>query len=143
MKWNLKYWDIADDFYWVPNYLGLKSIGRKKWTERDGLICIPSEQVNRAGPLYTRERKAAQNVEYLRKKEEILNHMFDLTFAIAGNSVVRELLIEPLGFKDRGPFESLGREVRDRYGWGNRNVTQQDGLFESPQSIVGVELKTG
>ena len=69
---------------WVPNYLGLKSIDRKKWTERDGFICIPSEQVNRTGRLYTRERKAAENIEYLRKKEEILNHMFDLTFAIAG-----------------------------------------------------------
>ena len=56
---------------------------------------------------------------------------------------MRELLIEPLGFEDRGPFESLGREVRDRYGWGNKNVTQQDGLFVSPQSIVGVELKDG
>ena len=143
MKWNSKYWDIVDDFYWVPNYLGLKSIGRKKWTERDGLICVPSEQVNRTGPLYTRERKATENVGDLRRKEEILNHMFDLTFAIAGDSVVWELLVEPLGFEDRGPFESFGKEVRDRYGWGNSNVTQQDGLFVSRSSIVGVELKTG
>ena len=103
MKWNSKYWDIVDDFYWVPKYLGLQSIGRKKWTERDDLICIPSERVNRSGPIYTRVGNADENVGDLRRKEEILNHMFDLTFAIAGNSVVQELLVEPLAFEDRGP----------------------------------------
>lgn len=142
MTWNSKYWDIVNDFYWVPTYLGLKSISKSKWVKQDGLICVPSELVNRTGPLYTRERKADDNAEHLKRQEEILNHMFNLTFGIAGDSVVRKLLFEPLGFEDHGPFHSLGREVATRYGWGNRNVTQQDGLFVTPRSIVGVELKT-
>ena len=129
MKWNSKYWDIVDDFYWVPSYLGLQSIGKKKWKEKNGLICVPSEQINRDGPIYTRARKATENVANLRGKEEILNHVFNLAFAIAGNSVVQELLVEPLEFNDQGFFESYGREVKDRYGWGEMNVTQQDGLF--------------
>lgn len=26
--WNQKYWDIADQFYWAPQYIGMKSIPR-------------------------------------------------------------------------------------------------------------------
>lgn len=48
----------------------------------------------------------------------------------------------PLGIPDQGPYLSLGREIRQRYGWSkSENVTQQDGLFVSPSSVFGVELK--
>ena len=143
LEWNSKYWDIVYDFYWSPKYLGFQSIGRKKWTERDGLVCIPSNEVNKNGPIYTRALREGENADDLKRKEEILNHIFNLTFGIAATSVVQKLLFEPLGFEDQGPIESLGREVRTRYGWGEDNVTQQDGLFVSPASVVGVELKTG
>ena len=48
----------------------------------------------------------------------------------------------PWEFDVNGPIMSLGREVKVRYGW-KRNVTQQDGFFVSPESLVGVELKLG
>jgi hypothetical protein len=39
---------------------------------------------------------------------------------------------------------SVGREIGLRYGWRkSENVTQQDGFFVSPSSLIGVELKLG
>jgi hypothetical protein len=98
--------------------------------------------VNNTGPLYSRARKSADLVDYLHGSEEILNHLFDITFSIAPDSMINDLLLTPLGFCDSGPFESIGRESAKRYGWGVMdNVTQHDGLFVSAQSAVGVELK--
>jgi hypothetical protein len=142
MSWNSKYWDILDQLYWWPRYLGLRSISQKNWQKKDGMVCVPAELVNNSGPLYSRERKSADLVDYLHGSEEILNHLFDITFSIAPDSMVNDLLLAPLGFSDSGPFESIGRESSKRYGWGVMdNVTQHDGLFVSAQSAIGVELK--
>ena len=75
--------------------------------------------------------------------EETLNHIFDITFAITPDAVVGEILHRPLGIREEGPFQNIGREVADRYGWGEANVTQQDRFFVSPTSAIGVELKLG
>ncbi|MCP4308854.1 MAG: hypothetical protein GY788_29060 [bacterium] len=70
--------------------------------------------------------------------------MFNLTVAIAPDTVISSLFLEPLGFVDPGPFESLGREIGERYGCRkSENVTQIDGVFISEKSIAGVELKLG
>lgn len=145
MAWNAKYWDILSNLYWTPRYLGLKSISRDQWRIEGQQIFIPRELVkNVSGPLYFRNQKLDELKLHLHGQEEILNHLFNLTFAIAGDAVISKLLFEPLGFSDAGPFESLGREVGERYGWGsNATVTQQDGMFVSSRSIVGVELKLG
>jgi len=52
MAWNNKYWDIMDQLYWSPQYLGIRSIPKKHWKKQDGLICVPEELVNNTGPLY-------------------------------------------------------------------------------------------
>ena len=31
VAWNQTYWDIQDQLYWSPHYLGLKSIPQKLW----------------------------------------------------------------------------------------------------------------
>ena len=72
MTWNRKYWDILDQLYWTPKYLGLSSISKKKWTVRDGLVCVPAELVNKSGPLYTRGTKSGEMKEYLLRQKEIL-----------------------------------------------------------------------
>jgi hypothetical protein len=142
MAWNEKYWDIHDQLYWSPRYLGLKSISKKKCVESDALISVPRELVNPGGPLYTRVCKAGELREYLHTQEEILNQIFNITFAIAPDALVREALVEAMGFNDQGSFESLGREVATRYGWGeSENVVQHDGLFVSETTALGVELK--
>ena len=78
----------------------------------------------------------------LSNKEEILNHIFNFTFAIAADPIISRLFCEPLGIDDQGPFLSLGREVLERYELAE-NVTQQDGLFVSDSAIIAVELKLG
>jgi hypothetical protein len=32
MTWNLKYWDILDQLYWSPKYIGLRSIQKNNRT---------------------------------------------------------------------------------------------------------------
>ena len=34
MAWNLKYWDILNQIYWIPNYMGLESIGIEEKLKR-------------------------------------------------------------------------------------------------------------
>ena len=142
MSWNQKYWDILANIYWTPRYVGLESIPRKKCTTSQSHICIPKNEIPTNTGIYARKRAEAEQVAYLRSQEETLNHVFDLTLAIAGDDVVRHLLFKPLGFDGNGPIESLGREVKERYEW-KSNVSQQDGFFVSPESLVGVELKLG
>lgn len=142
MGWTTKYWDILDQLYWWPRYMGFRSIGQKHWQQHGGMVCIPAEMVNMTGPLYSRERKADDLRRYLSGSEEILNHVFDLTFAIAPDAVIHEAFCAPLGFSDDGSFESVGRETAARYGWGKSdNITQHDGLFVSQKSAIAVELK--
>lgn len=142
--WNLKYWDLAEQFFWAPQYIGMRSIPQRLWRTDGDSVSVPRELVNKDGPLYARARTAKEHGDWMRSQEEILNHVFDITFAISPTMVLERCFLRPLGLRDDGPFESLGREIRERYGWSaSENVTQQDGLFVSPGSIIGVELKLG
>lgn len=145
MAWNEKYWDIISNLYWTPRYLGLQSISREKWTINGDHLSIPLNLIaNTSGPLYSRSRKFGETKEYLRGQEEVLNQVFNLAFSIVGDEVVSKLLCEPLGIDDVGPFDSAGRDIGARFGWReSENVTQQDGFFITPTSLVGVELKLG
>ena len=140
--WNTKYWDIVDQIYWAPQYMGMKSIPQKYWRVEADTIAVPAERVNKSGPLYTRSRSADVHKSWMLRQEEVLNHVFDLTFAISPDSLIGSCFARPLGIRDPGPYESLGREIRQRYGWTrSENVTQHDGLFVSPNSALGVEIK--
>lgn len=143
MAWNRKYWDIIDQLYWWPRYLGLNSINQRHWRIEGDRLSIPLEMVNRSGPLYSRGQRITELIDGLHAKEEILNHLFDLTFGIAPDVLIELCFAAPLGFSDHGPFDSIGREAQDRYGWGAENVTQQDGFFVSDRSAIAVELKLG
>ena len=142
MSWNKKYWDMLANIYWTPRFMGLKSIPRKRWTTTQNHISIPKSEIPANASIYVRKRAEAEQMAYLRSQEETLNHVFDLTLAIASDEVVRRLIFKPLGFSGNDLIESLGREVKAKYGW-KGNVTQQDGFFVSPESIVGTELKLG
>lgn len=123
MTWNRKYWDIFHRFYWEPKVLGLK----------------------KSGAHYTRELKIDDAMTNFKKHEEPLNQIFNITFAIAPDAVINKLLIEPLGFNDSGPFQSLARQdFVEKYGWKKEaNITESDGFFTTRKSLVGVELKQG
>lgn len=121
--------------------MGFASIPQNKWNRHEELICVPKELINPKGPIYTRTRNIGEQLDWLRRKEEILNHIFDLTFSIVADDILKRLFYRPLGLDDDGPFESFGREINERYGWGMDNVMQQDGFFVSPSTLIGVELK--
>lgn len=140
--WNKKYWDIHSNLYWTPRFLGLRSISQERWHRQGGMVCISEELVNKDGPLYCRERKEDDLREYLKSQEEILNHLFSITFAIAPDILVRDLFLTPFQFRDSGTFQFLWREIWERYGWTQtENVMQLDSLFVSEQTAVAVELK--
>ena len=141
MAWNQKYWDILNQIYWTPNYMGLESIDEEKLKRHDQYICIPKQLVNNKNRLYTRTSKYDELKKKLNTYEEILNHVFNLTFAIAGDAVLERLFCTPLGFNDIGPFESIGREIAQRYEWVSENVTQPDGFYLTSNSLIGIEIK--
>jgi hypothetical protein len=140
--WNRKYWDAVEQIYWSPKYIGFRSIPHRLWEVSEERVSVPLDRVNRTGPLYARERNHAEHRDWMLTQEEVLNHVFDITFAIAPDKLIEACFVEPLGCADAGPFNSLGREVRQRYGWSaSENVTQHDGLFVSERSAISVELK--
>jgi 5-methylcytosine-specific restriction endonuclease McrA len=143
MSWERKYWDIVDNLYWAPSYLGLEGIPQKDWVTDGEMVCVPRSLVNsRGGPIYARKRTDVECAEWMRGQEDVLNHIFNITFAIAPDELLETLFCRPLGIRDRGPFQSAGREIAERYGWSrNENVTQQDGLFIGERTAIGVELK--
>lgn len=143
VTWHKKYWDAVDHFYWEPSHLGLRSINRGQWGDDLEWIKLPRSLIKNGGTLYTRAGTAKSNALRARGLEETLNHIFDITFAIAPDDVTARLLHRWFDIEELGPIDSIGREISDRYGWGEANVTQQDGFFVSPTSAIAVELKLG
>ena len=144
MSWYRKYWDSIDQIYWDPSILGLVSISNKKWKLNDDEISIPRDQVAKGGSIYTRRGTAAENALRMQRLEEPLNHIFDITFGIAGDAVIQSLFYSRFGIDALGKIDRLGREVMDRYpGFKGGTTTQQDALFASEDAVLGVELKLG
>lgn len=141
MAWNRTYWDIHEQLYWEPSYLGLKSIPERKLVRTDETVAIPLSETNARGPLYRRLGNAKELRQRLHGYEEILNHIFDLTFAIAPDDLINRTLVQPLGLPDGANFETLRRSLGERYGWGQGNTLQPDGLFVCDTLAVAVELK--
>lgn len=142
-QWNEKYLDILRSVYWNIRYAGLHSINLKKMASiYSDEIRLPKRLIGNSRVIYIRKLKYDHLVNYLTNQEEILNHAFNLTFAIAGDDLLRNALAQPLGFDDTGPYVSLGREIWHRYEWPETaNYIQQDGLFVTEQSVFAVELK--
>jgi len=142
MAWNAFYYEIIDQIYWQPRYIGMKSINQKHWARKDGMLSVPLDKVNTSGPLYTRSLSLDALRPYLDRQEEILNQVFNLTFAIAPDYVLRSVFHEPLRISAAGPYKPLGQDVASRYGWRRfANITKHDWFFTSDTSAVGVELK--
>ena len=133
---------MLNQFYWSPQYIGLKSIPQNLW-QRDGAnVTIPLELVNPNGPLYRRTKKGEEYWGYVHRQEETFNHIFSLAFAMLPGSVIRDVLAQftPLG--DHEDFQPLGCEIRHRYGWDeSTNITTPDGYFIGQGHLLAVELK--
>ena len=93
-------------------------------------------------PLYSRLRSGKDYWEYVQRQEEIFNHIFDLVFAILPGDAISDILNVFTHAGSGHSYESLGRELFTRYGWGEHdNITTPDGFFIAKDSILAVELK--
>lgn len=140
MSWNRKYWDIIEHLFWVPSYLGLRSLKPVTDPERPNEIIIARSDVPRGNSIYTRSIKAKHLSDFLETQEEILNHVLDIGLAIAPDHLISGLFCRPFGFEDLGPYESIGRECEQRYGR-DLNFIQPDGFFISSKTALAVEYK--
>lgn len=142
MTWTKKYWDVVDQFYWAPQYLGLKSIPQNIWEVDGDKVSIPIEMINPKGPLYRRLKSGEEYWSYVRRQEETFNHIFDIVFGILPGDVICDILSVPTNIGTGHSYESYGRELCDRYGWGEHsNITTPDGFFIAADSVLAVELK--
>lgn len=140
MAWNDKYWDTLDQLYWTPDYVGLRTLKPQIDPAQLNFLLIPRSEVPSGNSIYTRSIKSKDMTAHLHRREETLNHVLDIGLAIAPDDLIRRLIAKPLGIDDPGPFESIGREVDQRFGIAE-NAFQQDGFFVSSQSALALEIK--
>ena len=142
MTWTTKYWDIVSHFYWIPSYLGLASIPRKKWTVEGDAVKIPKAMTNPNGPLYRRTKSGDDYWAYIKRQEETINHIFDLTVAIMPGDVISRLFSPFIGAHGLHDYQFSSGSMRDMYPWiSGENVTTPDAFFLAKDSILAVELK--
>lgn len=140
MPWNDKYWDTVDQIYWTPDYVGLRTLKPQIDPAQPDYLLIPRTEVPSGNSIYTRSIKSIDMTAHLHRREETLNHVLDIGLAIAPDALIQRLIAKPLGIDDTGPFESIGREVDQRFGI-TENAFQQDGFFVSSQSALALEIK--
>lgn len=140
MSWNDKYWDTLDQIYWTPDYVGLRPVRPMSDPSRPDVLILPRSDVPSGNSLYTRSIKSKDMAAHLHRREETLNHVLDIGLAIAPDALLNLLVANPLGFEDDGPYESIGREVDQRFGI-TENAFQQDGFFVSNRSALAIEIK--
>ena len=80
--------------------------------------------------------------ENLNGDEYILNTFLNVAFSIIPDMLIRRWICMPLAISDQSAFAFMTfYELKERYDWGEDNITQPDGCFSSANSMIGVELK--
>lgn len=142
MPWTDHYWEAVNGFYWVPSYLGLKSIPRKLWEVHDDRVSIPKELTNPNGPLYRRTINSIDFPEFVRRQEETFNHIFNLTFSMLPGEVISRLFGEFINEEARVDYTLAGSAHCRQYPWiAGANVTTPDAFFLADDSVLAVEIK--
>ncbi len=142
MSWTENYWDIVNEFYWVPSYLGLKSIPQRHWVVDGDLVSIPKEMTNTSGPLYRRLRSGKDYWHFVRRQEETFNHIFNLALSILPGDIISEIFGQFTGFAASYNYRLCGNSIRDEYPWiGGANVTTPDAFLLSSESALAIEIK--
>ena len=95
-------------------------------------VLVPRDFINPNGPLYRRVGRECDAVEGLRRSEEALNDIFDITFAILADDLTCELLFAPVGIGHDGPITSVG-DINAHFGKDMQKITQPDGFYVAPR----------
>lgn len=140
MSWNTKYWDALDQIYWTLEYVGLQKLKTKTEAAFPDYLLVPRSDILKGNSVFTRKIRPSDIAAHLHTREELLNHVLNIGLAIAPDSLIERIVCGPLGFTDNGEFQSLGRELDQRYGL-SENAFQPDGLFVSTDSVLALEIK--
>ena len=140
--WTDTYWDVLEQLYWTPKYLGLKSVPRKLWQNVGDRVSIPADQTNKNGPLYFRVLSTTDYWPYIVRQEETFNHLLDLTLSILSPIDTIELLKPLCHFPDGIEVAPLGRSINDFLGWPSQaNYTQPDVFLAGERALAMIEIK--
>lgn len=140
--WPQRYWDIVSELFWVPSYLGLKSIPQKYWIKSKTTVSVPREMTNPSGPLYYRLRSGDEYWDFIRRQEETFNHVFNLAFSIAPGDVIAKIFGALGGAQKAHNYQVPKETIGERYPWmGTANVTTPDAYFIANDSVLAVEIK--
>lgn len=132
MNWRQAIYDSFYKAYWSANFTGMQSLSAGEKTE----LGLPAETT-----YYRRARPISGHMAWLDKQEDYLNIFVDLFFDLAPSRLKAALLRHHGGDEDWRCRRLSFATMRKRYGWGDKNVTQADGFFESASTIVGLEIK--
>lgn len=142
LGWTSRYWDILEQVFWKPSYIGLKSIPKSTWQIEDGRVSLPKELVNMKSQIYTRKRSRDEYWAFIQRQEETFNHAFDLTLGIMDGQTTVDLFGSLAKLESKKALSGFGREQLDRYSFlANANATQPDGFLTSEEAILMIELK--
>lgn len=142
MTWAKKYWDAVRDFYWVPSYIGLKSIPQSKWVKTRDSVTISRSLTNPSGPLYRRLRTWDEFHTYIHRQEETLNHIWNIALGMLPSDVLSELFDPYFGWPRSEDLTQMTGTVPDRYPQiPDANVTTPDSFLTSPTTLIAIELK--
>jgi len=142
MSWTENYWEIVDEFYWVPSYLGLKSIPQKYWKLDKHTVTMPRVMTNSSGPLYRRIGASKDHPTFVRRQEETFNHIFNLALSIVPGEVVSHLFGDLIGVSGVHDYKLVSNSVCREYPWiSGANVTTPDSFLLSTESTLAIEIK--
>ncbi len=140
--WTSAYWDILEQVYWVPPYIGMKSIPRKLWQTHGDRVSVPSIMTSSNGPLYFREKKTADFWPYIQRQEETFNHQFELFASLLSPEDLALVLAPICGLPQGLAISPLGRSTNSHLKWSEMgNYTQPDLFLRGPSAIAMIELK--
>jgi len=141
VTWAANFWDVIHDLYWSPQRLGLNRVQAIKNQDDSAFVKVPRRYLL-GGEIRYRSKKWNETKLALLRDEKALNCFFDVMFSICPDYLIDRWLCKPLGIEDVSEFRSFSLlHLSERFGWGDDNVTQHDGFFISPNSIVCVEIK--
>lgn len=140
--WPQRYWEVVNEFFWVPSYLGLKSIPQKHWIKSETTVSVPRAMTNPSGPLYYRLRSGNDFWDFIQRQEETFNHVFNIAFSIAPGDIVAEIFRALGGSTQSHDYRMPSLPIGERYPWiGKANVTTPDTYFLATDSVLAVEIK--
>ena len=142
MSWTDTYWDAVNEFYWVPSYLGLKSIPRKKWTVTADSVSIPRALTNPSGPLYRRTINSTDYPIFVRRQEETFNHIFNLALSLLPGRLISDVFGSFFEDWREANLGLASPEYYRSYPWiSGANITSPDCFLIASNSILAIEIK--